>query len=35
MRTICDFVAVMTDRYAMEFYARLRGAGQVTMHKPF
>jgi dGTPase len=25
MRTICDFVAGMTDRYAMEFYARLRG----------
>ncbi len=35
MRTICDFVAGMTDRYAMEFYARLPGAGQVTMHKPF
>jgi dGTPase len=35
MRTVCDFVAGMTDRYAMEFYARLRGAGQVTMHKPF
>lgn len=34
MRTVCDFVAGMTDRYAMEFYARLRGSGQVTVHKP-
>jgi dGTPase len=34
MRTICDFVAGMTDRYAMEFYSRLRGSGQVTVHKP-
>ena len=35
LRTVCDFVAGMTDRYAMEFYERLQGAGQVTMHKPF
>lgn len=34
LRTVCDFVAGMTDRYAMEFYERLRGAGHVTMHKP-
>ncbi|MBB5576407.1 MULTISPECIES: dGTP triphosphohydrolase [Rhizobium] len=33
-RTICDFIAGMTDRYAMEFYSRLFGANPMTMHKP-
>ncbi len=33
-RTICDFIAGMTDRYAMEFYSRLFGANGMTMHKP-
>jgi dGTPase len=26
-RTICDYVAGMTDRYAMEFWARMRSDG--------
>lgn len=34
MRTICDFIAGMTDRYAFEFYGRLYGANHLTMHKP-
>lgn len=34
MRTICDFIAGMTDRYAFEFYGRLRGASHLTVHKP-
>lgn len=34
MRTICDFIAGMTDRYAFEFYGRLYGAGNLTVHKP-
>lgn len=33
-RTICDFIAGMTDRYAVEFYSRLFGANGLTMHKP-
>jgi dGTPase len=33
MRTICDFIAGMTDRYAFEFYSRLYGA-HLTVHKP-
>lgn len=33
-RTICDFIAGMTDRYAVEFYSRLFGANGMTMHKP-
>ncbi|RVH49318.1 dGTP triphosphohydrolase [Sinorhizobium meliloti] len=33
-RTICDFIAGMTDRYAIEFYSRLFGANGMTMHKP-
>lgn len=32
-RLICDFVAGMTDRYALEFYARLKESGQ-TIFKP-
>jgi dGTPase len=34
MRTVCDFVAGLTERYALEVYGRLRGAGQVPVHKP-
>ena len=33
-RTICDFVAGMTDRYAMEFWARLRSDAAESMFKP-
>lgn len=33
-RTACDFIAGMTDRYAVEFYSRLFGANGMTMHKP-
>lgn len=32
-RLICDFVAGMTDRYAVEFYSRLKGSG-ATIFKP-
>jgi dGTPase len=34
MRTICDFIAGMTDRYALEFYSRLYGSNNLTIHKP-
>lgn len=33
-RTICDFVAGMTDRYAMEFWARLNSDAAESMFKP-
>lgn len=33
MRLICDFVAGMTDQYALEFYGRLKGAGS-SIFKP-
>lgn len=33
MRVVCDFVAGMTDRYAAEFYGRLKEAGP-TIFKP-
>lgn len=32
-RIICDFVAGMTDRYAMEFYSRIKGDGE-SIFKP-
>lgn len=32
-RLICDFVAGMTDRYALEFYGRLKGGG-ASIFKP-
>jgi dGTPase len=32
-RVICDFVAGMTDRYAVEFYSRLRETG-ASIFKP-
>ena len=33
-RTICDFVAGMTDRYALEFYGRLHSESAQTIFKP-
>ncbi|HVT57373.1 MAG TPA: hypothetical protein VHR45_03150 [Thermoanaerobaculia bacterium] len=33
-RVICDFIAGMTDRYAVEFYARLTSDAFYTMFKP-
>lgn len=32
-RLICDFIAGMTDRYAVEFFGRLKGAG-TSLFKP-
>lgn len=34
MRMICDFVAGMTDRYAIEFYGRLHSDTSQSMFKP-
>jgi dGTPase len=34
MRSVCDFVAGMTDRYAMEFYGRLHSDSAQSMFKP-
>ena len=34
MRIVCDFVAGMTDRYAMEFYGRLHSDTAQSMFKP-
>lgn len=34
MRIICDFVAGMTDRYALEFYGRLHSDTAQSMFKP-
>ena len=33
-RTICDFIAAMTDRYALEFFGRLYSEGAQTIFKP-
>ena len=33
-RAICDFIAGMTDRYAIEFYERLHSASAQTIFKP-
>jgi dGTPase len=33
-RVVCDFVAGMTDRYAMEFYSRLTAPDKSTVWKP-
>ncbi len=35
MRVICDFIAGMTDRYAVEFYARLTSESPQSIFKPF
>jgi dGTPase len=34
-RTVCDFIASMTDRYCVEFYARLVGIDAPSIHKPY
>lgn len=34
-RIVCDYIAGMTDRYALEFYNRLFGTDPETIHKPF
>lgn len=34
-RVSCDFIAGMTDRYAVEFYARLKSENPQTIFKPF
>ena len=34
-RVICDFIAGMTDRYAVEFYGRLYGEEPESIFKPF
>ncbi len=34
-RVICDFIAGMTDQYAVEFYARLKSENPKTIFKPF
>lgn len=34
-RVLCDFIAGMTDRYAVEFYARLKSENPQTIFKPF
>lgn len=34
-RVICDFIAGMTDRYAVEFYCRLHSETPQTIFKPF
>ncbi len=33
-RVICDFIAGMTDRYAIEFYGRLKSENPETIFKP-
>ena len=35
MRVICDFVAGMSDRYAVEFYGRLKSESPESIFKPF
>lgn len=35
MRCICDFIAGMTDKYAIEFYGRLKSENPETIFKPF
>ena len=35
MRAVCDFIAGMTDRYAIEFYGRLTSENPETIFKPF
>jgi dGTPase len=34
MRVVCDFVAGMTDRYAIEFYGRLHTDSAQSIFKP-
>jgi dGTPase len=34
-RVVCDFISGMTDRYAVEFYGRLKSENPETIFKPF
>ena len=34
-RVVCDFIAGMTDSYAIEFYARMKSENARTIFKPF
>jgi len=34
-RTLCDFIASMTDRYCVEFYSRIVGLNPPSIHKPY
>lgn len=34
-RVICDFIAGMTDRYALEFYERLVSARASSIYRPY
>jgi dGTPase len=34
-RTVCDFIANMTDRYCVEFYSRIVGLNAPSIHKPY
>jgi dGTPase len=34
MRIICDFIAGMTDKYAIEFYSRISSTNKQTIFKP-
>ena len=33
-RVVCDFIAGMTDRYAIEFYSRLKGTDPASIYAP-
>jgi dGTPase len=35
LRSVCDFVAGMTDGYALEFYNRLKSGESTTIFKEF
>jgi len=35
LRTVCDFISSMTDRYCVEFYSRLTGINAPTIYKPY
>jgi dGTPase len=35
MRTVCDFISSMTDRYCVEFYSRLIGINAPSIYKPY
>jgi dGTPase len=34
-RVICDYIAGMTDNYALNFFARLKSADPMTIFKPY
>lgn len=34
-RTICDFIASMTDKYCVEIYSRIIGLNPPSIHKPY